>query len=343
MPQKIEAALPKVASLQRDICEIQSCLNNVATAKRLINELGLTRETIRVLNADGGFASLLGNKQTTTEAEVMAKLDEQKLALLDAYTDKMIEACTALEEFGIADCSGMIGADIAATEGFWRKLQYNFTSDFKCGTKIDSLIGKLKSYNANEATAFLQTKMDYRAQPKKEILAMLTFAKAVTDWTNAHIEDLKKVAGGFFVGSKSKQAARNTLRAMRTNLEAKVGSAGDYQNLADGRNRSGVKLSKKQTLAALGYNKNDIASIATKFRQECSGSLKALKKLRDITSSVSFETSAAPTIDTGGNVGVMISTSIIGYMAPVLQFVETAVDVYKYVDYFLFYLNKEAK
>lgn len=342
MPQKIEDALPKVASLQRDICEIQGCMNNVNTAKRVISEFGLTREAIRVLNADGGFAKLVEGKRAATEAEVLSMLDDQLTNLHSQFADKMIEAAQTLEQFGIKDEYKLIGS-VASTEGFWRKLQYNFTSDFKCGTKIDTLLGKLKSYNANEATAFLQTKMDYRAQPKKEILAMLTFAKAVVDWTNAHIEDLKKVAGGFFVGSKGKAAGRNTLRAMRHQLEAKVGSAAAYQNLADGRTRTGVKLAKKQTLAALGYNKNDIATIATKFRQECSGSLKALKTLNSITNNLSFQTDVAPTFDTGGNVGVMVSTSLISYMAPVMLFVGTAVDVYKYVDYFLFYLSKEAK
>ena len=157
---------------------------------------------------------------------------------------------------------------------------------------------------------------------------ILKFADIVCKWSNENYEEIHKMLMGFS-GIWKRDEARTAFVAMHDELKKKVpNDLKIYKSLFKGRTRQGAKLPEGKTLKELGYSKQDIIKLSKDFKDECSGNLKILKKVRNLISMLAE--------DRGYN-----TVTIHSYMYPILDFVKGSIDAYKYVDYFLYYITKK--
>lgn len=325
MALTVKEACTKVANVQRDICEIATCMTNIGAALKIIDEFGITAQSIRTLNTDGGFKELCASIKKPTTAKVCNALETQRIVLWDKYVNKLAEARDLCAEYGI---SGAINA-VPSEEGWWRRLTYIFTTDFKCAAKIDDLVKTVAALKGDEEQKFLDTKIDYPMQDKKNVYNIMKFADVTMMWAKANMPEIEKLLKGFFVSQEKRDSARIALVAMSQNLAKKLPFPyATFKNLTNGCTANGTKLPKGKTLKELGYTKADILAIAKDFKKECSGSLVTLKNLNSMANDLYIEA--------GYNV-----TTYYTFMQPVIAFIEGAITCYKYVDYFLYYLSKE--
>lgn len=208
-------------------------------------------------------------------------------------------------------------------EGFWRRLKYEFTSDFKCAANLDSFISALKSMNPESSKSFENISLDYAAVPKANIIKLLSFATTVVARAKVWIEKCKP--DGWV------DAKRNEARAYLVKETEKLDKEFDLDtilNLNAGKTPDGTKYPSGKSVKDLGFSKADVVKLAQDFKSKASGDLKIVKQIRG--------RSQALTNDYHGNM-----TTVHLYMYEVSAKLDMAVDAYKKIDYFLYYLSKE--
>lgn len=319
-----------IYALESQRAEILTILDNVKQSISLIDQFGC--EALPHLNLDGGLEKLIGSPiEKITVETAKSSLEKLNSNLVDQITDLDYTIGTGYQQ-------------LVANEGFWRRLTYNFTSDFKCAAKIDELISKLGSMTPYQENELKSKEIDFRMQPADQIDGLIKFSEAAITWVVHECENLKNNADKWWLGSKVKDQFRSWAKSEAKKFYAKW-NINDAANLSAGRTVSGHKVAKKKTYAELGYSKNTILSIAKKFKASASGHLKEVKKVRSIIEHVGTDTHVGAMILANGDgsisPGITIEQTISALVVPILNILNVAIDCYKFVDYFLYYTYKE--
>lgn len=213
---------------------------------------------------------------------------------------------------------------VPGQEGFWRKLVYEFTSDFKCAKRLDEFIKQLNSMDSTKSKELEAVTLDYRAIPKNDISKLLKFATTVVNRSATWIEKCKHE--GWLIDGKDGQ--RRAYLVKETDKLNREFNLDEMENLISGKDKNKNKFPEGKTVRELGFSKADIVKLAQEFKNKASGDLKQIKKIRSISQALIHEYR--------GNVDTVHL-----YMYEVTAKLDMAVDAYKRVDYFLYYLSKE--
>lgn len=219
-------------------------------------------------------------------------------------------------------------------EGLWRRLTYEFTRDFKCAENLQEFIGRLRKLDKEGSDDLENTEIDFCMLDKKVIEKLLAYVNEMIPWCikTAEAADrlcdndgfLKKAALG---PEKIKAFLKKECNKIRQKYDLDK-----YEELAHGNDAQGKSLTKGKTVKELGFSKSDVVALATKFKQNASGMLANIKKLRGKmlalqTKVINTGYSTIYITDLG-----MVASSIVP---------DTAYAAYKRIDYFLYYLSKE--
>lgn len=227
-----------------------------------------------------------------------------------------------------------------AEEGLWRKLTYNFTTDFKCAALIDALIRKLSSMDTESATRLANKKIDFRMQDAKLVKEIMSFANISMTWAKQNLQKLKDILAGngafdaAFGSVEYKRQARQRFYQMKEMFESRYDDLmSEVRHLTSGEDAAGKsKVAKGKTYTELGLDKPTVLVIAKQFKTECSGNLKVMKQVAGIAGVSSHHTEFT---------GSVYVDTYYPEMLPVIDILNLGLKCYKYVDYFLYYTAKE--
>lgn len=262
----------------------------------------------------------------------MIKFDVKKPAAKPsaAMTGKFKLDCAALESIQIEP----------GQEGFWRRVDYFFTRDSKCAAKIDALISALSKMPKDLKEGIEALKADYRCQPHGEMMKLIKFSNEAFKWALNECDELKRKSKGWFVGGKVKTECREWAKKEAKKFTSKW-SASKIDLLADGYSESGKELPEGKFYFDLGYNGNTILQIAKQFKTDSSGHLSDMRNIRACLHKIGADYKVGTMVMSDGSVGITVTEEISAAVRPILDVIDSAINAYKCVDYFLFYTAKE--
>lgn len=230
---------------------------------------------------------------------------------------------------------------VPGQEGFWRRFDHFFTRDSKCSSKIKGLIENLRTLDAEGKQKLANTKIDYGMVPAKDLDYMIKFSDVVFKFVGDNLENLKEQVNRVWPNSNAvKKAVRAFAKREADKFHAKWKiDALDY--MSHKRDARGKQLPEDVTCAGLGYNVQNLTSLATRFSNGLSGHLRDLRRINELIYHAGSDIKVGFGTASDGTVIITFEEVVSAAAQPLLDILGTAIDVYKSIDYFFFYLSKE--
>jgi len=232
---------------------------------------------------------------------------------------------------------------LASQEGFWENLKYNLTRDSKVASKIKDLIAKLEGLTPEQEDKLKTFVVDQTVPKVSDMITLCKFVAGAFDWSVKSLDYVKSRVGLFFNKKNTKIEMRNWAQEQTKNLTTNHNLVA-LQNLAEGLSPDGKELKDDQTYEELGGNKSSLLQLAKMFSAQASGNKATMDKIAARFENISREVksiSTSPTINTNGDVGMIISvqSDIKECMKPVFTVFRAAQKGYTLIDKFLYHTN----
>ena len=232
---------------------------------------------------------------------------------------------------------------LVSQEGFWENIKYKFTRDSKVADKIKGLIANLEGLSQEQEDKLKTFVVDQTVPKVSDMITLCKFVSGAFDWSVKSLDYVKSRIHLFFNKKDARIEMRNwaqdQTKALTTNHNLLA-----LQNLAEGKSPDGKELKDDQTYEELGGNKTSLLTLAKMFSGQAAGNKATMDKIASRFELISREiksVDASPTLNTSGDVGVMISvtTDIKDCMKPVFAVFRAAQKGYTLIDRFLYHTN----
>lgn len=203
------------------------------------------------------------------------------------------------------------------TESLMDRIAYFFTSDKSVSEKIGNLLYHLEKLDEDQIKALESTHIDFKMQTFANVQKIMSFSNQAVDYVVANTR-------------KYENKSYALLENERDELRQEIDSA--YSSFISSHNKdeitgllSGKGIVADKTYAALGFTHQNLITVAKEFKDNQSGRLPKLKKMKFISNVLAV---------TPKNFQLKVIHEASYKFAALLG---TAIDSYKYVDRFLFY------
>lgn len=217
-----------------------------------------------------------------------------------------------------AECEGKIAY---AQESLWDKICYMFSSDKSISEKIGDMLYQMGNMDEEQQKALESTKIDYKMQTFQNVQKMMGFSGQAVDFV---VANTRKYEG------KSYALLENEREEMQQEIDS------EYSSFVSSHNRDEIiKMVKNdgvvadKTYAQLGFVHNNLLTVAKEFKDNQSGRLTRMKKMK-------FISQCLATRPQNFQMKVVHEASY-----RFAQLLDTAISSYKYVDRFLYLTYKE--
>ena len=229
---------------------------------------------------------------------------------------------------------------VPGEEGFWRRLDHFITRDSKCSDKIKALITKLQTMSADQKKAVEIIKMDYGVVKPSDLEYMIKFTDDVFQWMLKNLGTLKDKVSIWYNSGEVKKNVR-AWAAKESEAYRKKWDITKLSNFALKRDASGKELPENMMLGQLGYKAANVQQLASKFSAGLSGHKRDVEKINSLVYAAGSDLKVGAMVMSDGSVGITFETIVSRDAQKLLDILSIGLDVYKYLDYFFFYLSKE--
>lgn len=210
---------------------------------------------------------------------------------------------------------------VPAEESLWDKIEYLFTSDKSISEKIGNMIYQLGKLEEDDVRALESTHVKFKMQNFATVQKMMSFSGQAVDFVVSNTRKFENKAYALL------ENEREEIQQEIESAYSSFASSHDVSEMTELLSNSGVV--KDKTYAQLGYTHTNLLTVAKEFKDNQSGRLTRMKKMKFISNVVAR---------TPSNFQLKVIHEAAFKFAKLMS---VAIDTYKYVDKFLFYTYKE--